>query len=242
MKPLTIVHLFPELLNLYGDGGNVIALRRRCEWRGIPVDVVEAGMGDAIDFAHADIVFIGGGADREQLIVKDAMMHRKADLAAYVADGGVLLAVCGGYQFLGHSYAMDDVVVEGLGIVDMETVRGTGRLIGNAAIESDIASLPIVGFENHGGRTTLASGVRPLGRVLGATHGNNGEDGWEGVHQDNLVGTYLHGPLLPKNPQVADFLLARALERRGESGELAPLDDAVELAANRVMAARLGVA
>lgn len=241
MKPINIVHLFPDLLNLYGDGGNVMALRRRCEWRGIPVQVSEVGMGDAMDFAHADIVFIGGGADREQLIVKDAMMGHKAELQSYVADGGVLLAVCGGYQFLGHRYVMGEESVEGLGIVDMETVRGEGRLIGNAVIESDIASMPIVGFENHGGRTTLGSGVKPLGRVLGATHGNNGEDGLEGVHQGNLVGTYLHGPLLPKNPQVADYLIARALERRGDSCELAPLDDAVENAANRVMASRLGV-
>ena len=241
MKPLNIVHLFPELLNLYGDGGNVIALRRRCEWRDIPVQVTEVGMGDAMDFSHADIVFIGGGADREQMIAKDAIAARKAELRSYVADNGVLLAVCGGYQFLGHRYTMGDESVEGLGIVDMETVRGEGRLIGNAVIESDIASMPVVGFENHGGRTTLGAGVKPLGRVLGATHGNNGEDGFEGVHQGNLIGTYLHGPLLPKNPQVADYLLVRALERRGGSCELAPLDDAVEAEANRVMARRLGV-
>lgn len=241
MKPLNIVHLFPELLNLYGDGGNVIALRRRCEWRGIPVQVTEVGMGDAMDFSHADIVFIGGGADREQMIAKDAIAARKAELRSYVADNGVLLAVCGGYQFLGHRYTMGDESVGGLGIVDMETVRGEGRLIGNAVIESDIVSMPVVGFENHGGRTTLGSGVKPLGRVLGTTHGNNGEDGFEGVHQDNLIGTYLHGPLLPKNPQVADYLLARALERRGESCDLAPLDDAAEAEANRVMARRLGV-
>lgn len=240
-NPLTIVHLFPELLNLYGDGGNVITLRRRCEWRGVPVCVEEVGMGDAIDFSRADIVFIGGGADREQLIVKDAMAARKAELAAYVADGGVLLAVCGGYQFLGHRYAMGDVVVEGLGIVDMETTRGEGRLIGNAAIQSDLCAAPIVGFENHGGRTVLGTGVQPLGRALGATHGNNGEDGFEGVHQANLLGTYLHGPLLPKNPQVADWLLARALERRGNDATLAPLNDAEELAANTVMAQRMGV-
>ena len=150
MKPLNIVHLFPELLNLYGDGGNVMTLRRRCEWRNIPVQVTEVGMGDSIDFSSADIVFIGGGADREQLIVKDAMMSRKADLSSYVADAGVLLAVCGGYQFLGHHYAMDDVVVDGLGIVDMETVRGEGRLIGNAVVKSDISDIPVVGFENHG--------------------------------------------------------------------------------------------
>lgn len=241
VKPLTIVHLFPELLNLYGDGGNVIALTRRLRWRGLPVEVREIGMGDAMDFSQADIVFIGGGADREQMIVKDAMVARKSELSAYVADGGVLLAVCGGYQFLGHSYAMDDVVVEGLGVIDMETVRGEGRLIGNAVIQSDICDAPIVGFENHGGRTTLGSDAKPLGRVLGKTFGNNGEDGFEGVHQGNLIGTYLHGPLLPKNPQVADYLIARAFDRRGDVLELAPLDDAVELEANRVMAKRLNV-
>lgn len=241
VKPLTIVHLFPELLNLYGDGGNVIALTRRLQWRGLSVEVREIGMGDAMDFSQADIVFIGGGADREQMIVKDAMVARKSELSAYVADGGVLLAVCGGYQFLGHSYAMDDVVVEGLGVIDMETVRGEGRLIGNAVIQSDICDAPIVGFENHGGRTTLGPDAKPLGRVLGKTFGNNGEDGFEGVHQGNLIGTYLHGPLLPKNPQVADYLIAQAYERRGDALELAPLDDAIELGANRVMAKRLGV-
>ena len=241
VKPLTIVHLFPELLNLYGDGGNVIALTRRLQWRGLPVEVREIGMGDSMDFAQADIVFIGGGADREQMIVKDAMVARKSELSAYVADGGVLLAVCGGYQFLGHSYAMDDVVVEGLGVIDMETVRGEGRLIGNAVIQSDICDAPIVGFENHGGRTTLGPDAKPLGRVLGKTFGNNGEDGFEGVRQGNLIGTYLHGPLLPKNPQVADYLIAQAYERRGDALELAPLDDAIELEANRVMAKRLNV-
>lgn len=241
VKPLTIVHLFPELLNLYGDGGNVIALTRRLQWRGLPVEVREIGMGDAMDFSQADIVFIGGGADREQMIVKDAMVARKSELSAYVADGGVLLAVCGGYQFLGHSYAMDDVVVEGLGVIDVETVRGEGRLIGNAVIQSDICDAPIVGFENHGGRTTLGPDAKPLGRVLGKTFGNNGEDGFEGVHQGNLIGTYLHGPLLPKNPQVADYLIAQAYGRRGDVLELAPLDDAIELEANRVMAKRLDV-
>lgn len=241
VKPLTIVHLFPELLNLYGDGGNVIALTRRLQWRGLPVEVREIGMGDAMGFSQADIVFIGGGADREQMIVKDAMVARKSELSAYVADGGVLLAVCGGYQFLGHSYAMDDVVVEGLGVIDMETVRGEGRLIGNAVIQSDICDAPIVGFENHGGRTTLGPDAKPLGRVLGKTFGNNGEDGFEGVHQGNLIGTYLHGPLLPKNPQVADYLIARAFDRRGDALELAPLDDAIELEANLVMAERLNV-
>ena len=240
MRPLNIVHLFPELLNLYGDGGNVICLRKRLEWRGIPVQVTPVTMGDEMNLADADIVFIGGGADREQMIVKDAMVSHKADLKAYVADGGVLLAVCGGYQFLGHSYAMDEVVVEGLGIIDMETVRGEGRLIGNAVIQSDICDMPIVGFENHGGRTTLGPGVQPLGVCLGKTFGNNGTDGHEGARVNNLIGTYLHGPLLPKNPQVADWLLATALERMGGGAvDLAPLDDAMEVEANLVMRRRL---
>ena len=239
MKPLNIVHLFPELLNLYGDGGNVMTLRRRCEWRNIPVQVTEVGMGDSIDFSSADIVFIGGGADREQLIVKDAMMSRKADLSSYVADAGVLLAVCGGYQFLGHHYAMDDVVVDGLGIVDMETVRGEGRLIGNAVVQSDISDIPVIGFENHGGRTTLGSGVAPFGRVLAQTRGNNGEDGTEGLRYRNVIATYSHGPLLPKNPRVADALIELALQRRYPGAQLSHLDDALEDAAHDTMEQRL---
>ena len=239
VKPLTIVHLFPELLNLYGDGGNVIALTRRLQWRGLPVEVREVGMGDAMDFSQADIVFIGGGADREQMIVKDAMVARKSELSAYVADGGVLLAVCGGYQFLGHSYAMDDVVVEGLGVIDMETVRGEGRLIGNAVIQSDICDAPIVGFENHGGRTTLGPDAKPLGRVLGKTFGNNGEDGFEGARYKNVFGTYSHGSLLPKNPKLADHILRVALERKYGEAELTPLDDSLETAAHDYMKRRL---
>lgn len=242
MKPIRIVHLYPELLNLYGDGGNVIVLRRRCEWRGIPVAVDTVEMGAAMDLSDADIVMLGGGADREQRIVAERLLARAAELAAYAADGGVLLAVCGGYQLLGHSYTMGEEVLPGLGLVDMETVRGEGRLIGNAAVASPICESPIIGFENHGGRTNLGPGAVPLGRVLAGTHGNNGADGTEGVLSGNVLGTYLHGPLLPKNPQVADWLLARALERRGESAAiLTPLDDSAELEANRVMRTRLGV-
>lgn len=242
MKPLRIIHLFPELLNLYGDGGNVIVLEKRCEWRGIPVEVKAFGMGDDVDLSGADIVFLGGGTDREQRIVCDELLRHQAELKAYVDDGGVLLAVCGGYQLLGHHYMMDGEMVQGLGLVDLETVRGEGRLIGNAAIESPLFDMPVIGFENHGGRTRLGEGVEPLGKTLAGTHGNNGEDGTEGVHFRNVIGTYLHGPLLPKNPQVADWLIARALERRGESPDLlTELDDAVELEANRVMRKRLGL-
>lgn len=237
-KALNIVHLYPELLNLYGDGGNIITLARRLEWRGIRAHIAEVAISDAPTFADADIVFIGGGSDREQAIVCERLLSRKAELASFVADGGVLLAVCGGYQLLGHSYAMGDDVLEGLGLVDMETRRGAPRLIGNIVVDSPVSPQPVVGYENHGGRTTLGPNVRPLGRVLFG-HGNDGETGEEGCLFKNVLGTYVHGPLLPKNPGVADWLLSRALERRFGDGSLKPLDDAVELAANKVMADRL---
>lgn len=237
-KALNIVHLYPELLNLYGDGGNIITLARRLEWRGIRAHIAEVAISDTPTFADADIVFIGGGSDREQAIVCERLLSRKAELASFVADGGVLLAVCGGYQLLGHSYAMGDDVLEGLGLVDMETRRGAPRLIGNIVVDSPVSPQPVVGYENHGGRTTLGPNVRPLGRVLFG-HGNDGETGEEGCLFKNVLGTYIHGPLLPKNPGVADWLLSRALERRFGDGSLKPLDDAVELAANKVMADRL---
>lgn len=237
-RPVRIAHLFPELLNLYGDGGNIICLERRCTWRGIPVEVVPVHVGERPSFADVDIAFIGGGSDREQKIVCDELRAVGDELRAYAADGGVLLAVCGGYQLLGHSYQMGDEEVPGLSLVDLYTDRGSPRLIGNIMIESDLAADPIVGYENHGGRTHLGPGVTPLGRVL-AGHGNDGASGYEGCLQRNVVGTYIHGPLLPKNPGVADWLLARALERRGDAAELAPLDDAAEHAANAVMCARL---
>ena len=231
MKPLNIVHLFPELLNLYGDGGNVIALRRRCEWRNIPVQVTEVGMGDEMDFSHADIVFIGGGADREQMIAKDAIAARKSELHSYVADAGVLLAVCGGYQLLGHYYKTSEGTMEGLSLVDLHTEQGEPRLIDNIVLENEIFPLPIVGFENHGGRTYIGDN-KPFGKVLYG-HGNNGEDHTEGVLYKNVIGTYLHGPLLPKNPHICDYLLSNALERKYGKGDLTPLDDNLEVKANQ---------
>ena len=153
-----------------------------------------------------------------------------------------MLAVCGGFQLLGHSYVLEDETLAGLGLVDMETVRGSSRLIGNAAIASSICDDPIIGFENHAGRTNLGPDVTPLGRTLAGTHGNNGSDGTEGILSGNVMGTYLHGPLLPKNPQVADWLLVRALGRRGQSPDvLHPLDDAAEIKANRTMRGRMGL-
>ena len=216
---LRIAHLFPELLNLYGDGGNIITLRKRCVWRGIDVEVLPVHFGErpSCDQLHA---------------VGD-------ELRSYVADDGVLLAVCGGYQLLGHSYLMGDEKVEGLSLVDLYTDRGTPRLIGNVMIESELQDRPIVGYENHGGRTHLGAGVQPLGRVLKG-FGNDGASGQEGCLWRNVVGTYIHGPLLPKNPGVADWLIARALERRlGTAVTLPTLDDEAELAANDVMCERL---
>ncbi len=233
-RPLRIVHLYPDALNLYGDGGNIASLARRCAWRGIPARVDQVLMGQELDLSDADIVLLGGGADRDQLAVAEELRGQREKLADYVADGGVLLAICGGYQLLGHSYMMGDERVEGLHILDLETTAGDTRLIGNVAIESPVCATPIVGFENHAGRTLLGAGEKPLGRALVAGTGNNGEDGGEGVQHDGVIGTYLHGPILPKNPGVTDWLIARALARRGEPVELAPLDDALETAAHDV--------
>ena len=235
---LHIAHLYPELLNLYGDSGNILVLRKRMEWRGIRCEVQEVHLDDHPSFADVDIAFIGGGSDREQRIVCDRLLSVRNELAAFVEDGGVLGAVCGGYQLLGHSYLMGDEEVRGLSLVDLYTDRGSPRLIGNIAVQSRISAQPVVGYENHGGRTHLGSGVEPMGRVLHG-HGNDGVSGEEGCLYKNVVGTYVHGPLLPKNPGVADYLIARAMERRYATSELEPLDDAMELAANKAMFDRL---
>ena len=237
---LTIAHLYPELLNLYGDSGNILVLKKRMEWRGITADVREVHVGDTPSFADVDIAFISGGSDREQKIVCDFLLQQKDELKAYVEDGGVLGAVCGGYQLLGESYLMGEERVPGLELVDLYTDRGTPRIIGNIAIKSDICEHPIVGYENHGGRTHLGSGVKPLGEVLYG-QGNDGITGFEGCLWKNVLGTYIHGPLLPKNPGVADWFISRALERKYGRGAIAiePLDDTEELAANKVMFDRM---
>ena len=230
---LTIGHLYPELLNLYGDRGNILCMEQRCRWRGIEAHTVGFRLNDNIDFSQLDIILIGGGSDREQLLVCNRLKEIRQDFAAYVENGGVVLAICGGYQLLGHHYKMGEETIEGLHLIDLTTERGEGRLIGNLIIQSRQFATPLVGFENHGGRTYLGQGLKPLGYVLYG-NGNNGKDGGEGVLYKNLVGTYLHGPLLPKNPHLCDYLLSAALRNRyGDSaGELAPLDDTEELAAN----------
>ena len=247
---IRIVHLYPDLLNLYGDNGNVRILAQRLRWRGIPVEVREVHNGETADLSQADLVFLGGGPDREQRLASTGLMALRDELARFIDEDGPLLAICGGYQILGSQWLWGDELVPGLGIVDLETRRpGTSadRLTGDLVMSSPLASHPVVGYENHAGRTYLGEGVEPLGAVVSkAGHGNNDADRADGVRYRNVVGTYSHGPLLSKNPEVADWLLARALERQArrvgtEPLALSPLDDAVELAANRWMTARLGV-
>ncbi|HZI92164.1 MAG TPA: hypothetical protein VFD31_11150 [Thermoleophilaceae bacterium] len=227
---LRVCALYPELMNIYADRGNIAVLRARCEWRGLGFELASSTVGEPLDGAAHDLFYIGGGQDRDQIAVAEDMQRTKRDaLHSAAGRGATVLAVCGGYQLLGHSYQLGERELEGVGLVDLRTVRGEGeRLIGNCAIESDLGTGPrtIAGFENHGGRTYLGSGEKPLGRVL-AGHGNNGRDGLEGVRRGNVVGTYLHGPLLPKNVWLADRLIELSLDV-----ELEPLDDAMEDAAH----------
>lgn len=235
-KGLTIGHLYPDLLNLYGDRGNIQCLRKRLEWRGYEADVLEFTLDDKIDFNRLDLVLLGGGSDREQMIVCKKLRDIRKDFSAFVEDGGAVLAVCGGYQLLGHYYDTQEGRIEGLSLVDLYTEQGSPRLISNEVIIGPDFSMPIVGFENHGGRTFIGEN-RPLGQVKFG-FGNNGQDGQEGVLYRNVVGTYLHGPLLPKNPHVCDYLLSRALERKYGEASLAPLDDTQEEEANRSIVKR----
>jgi lipid II isoglutaminyl synthase (glutamine-hydrolysing) len=233
---LRLLALYPEQMNIYADRGNILFLQCRCEWREISFDYAAAGPGDHFDPADHDLIYIGGGQDRDQILVAEDMIRSKRDaIASAVDDGAALLAVCGGYQLLGHRYQLGNQSIAGLGIADLETVREPGpRLIGNVSIEVDLGQGPrvLAGFENHGGRTHLGPDAEPLGRVLHG-HGNNGRDGYEGVKRRNLIGTYLHGPLLPKNAWLADHLIALAIGRRmGSEPELELLPDGLEAAAH----------
>jgi lipid II isoglutaminyl synthase (glutamine-hydrolysing) len=230
MPTLRVCSLYPELMNIYADRGNIAVLRARCEWRGLAFEHRSASLGRPLDPDAHDLFYMGGGQDRDQTAVAyDMAATKRGALHAAARRGAVVLAVCGGYQLLGHSYELEGQRLPGVGLVDLTTVREAGpRLIGNCAIEADLGNGPrvIAGFENHGGRTYLGFGEQPLGRVL-AGHGNNGRDGFEGVLRDNVIGTYLHGPLLPKNVWLADRLIELAL-----GVELEPLDDELESAAH----------
>jgi lipid II isoglutaminyl synthase (glutamine-hydrolysing) len=240
---LRIAHLYADEMNIYGDRGNILTLQKRAQWREIPVEIRAIGRGPAPDLSDIDLIFWGGGQDRDQeLVFRDAAAHKVEAIRSAIAGGAVVLAVCGGYQLLGEYYVTaDGKKLPGLGLVDMHTVPGPKRNIGNIVIETlELGLQPptLVGFENHSGKTYLGRGLRPLGRVLRGA-GNNGEDGSEGVTEGNVFGTYLHGSLLPKNPHFADLLIERALQRKG-SVRLQPLDDDVELSAHEQIRTRLG--
>jgi CobQ-like glutamine amidotransferase family enzyme len=232
-RELRVCALYPELMNIYADRGNLILLERRCRWRGLGFDLTASSLGDRLDPQAADLYYIGGGQDRDQkLCAADLAGAKRDDLHAAAERGAVILAVCGGYQLLGHSYQLGDETLPGAGLVDLNTVRGDGpRLIGNVAIEVELGPgcvRILAGFENHGGRTALGPGAQPLGRVLKG-HGNDGHSGYEGVRKRNVIGTYLHGPLLPKNAWFADWLIATALEL---PAPLPALDDELETRAH----------
>ncbi len=229
---ITVGHLYPELLNLYGDRGNIACLMQRCLWRGIRAETIELNTEEDIDFTKLDIVLLGGGSDREQMLVCRRLKKIQEKFRDYVENNGVVIAVCGGYQLLGKYYQTDEGLIEGLNLLDIYTEQGEGRLIGNIILDSKLSDIPVVGFENHGGRTFLNDGCRPFGKVLYGA-GNDGKSGYEGVIYKNVIGTYLHGPLLPKNSRICDYLLERALERKYGSVQLEKLDDWLEISANK---------
>jgi lipid II isoglutaminyl synthase (glutamine-hydrolysing) len=230
-EQLRVCALYPDLMNIYADRGNLLVLERRCAWRGIEFRLTASGLGEPLDGGAHDLFYLGGGQDRDQLLcAEDLASHKRAGLHAAAERGAIVLGVCGGYQLLGHSYVLDEREIPGVGLVDVRTVRDPGpRLIGNVAISVTLdAGHPervLAGFENHGGRTHLGADARPLGRVLKG-HGNDGRSGLEGVRRGSVIGTYLHGPLLPKNTWFADWLIATALAI--DPRELPPLDDALE--------------
>jgi CobQ-like glutamine amidotransferase family enzyme len=232
---LRVCALYPDLMNIYADRGNLLMLQRRCAWRGIGLQIADVGLGERIDPAAHDLFYLGGGQDRDQALCAHDLVETKRDaLHEAAATGGLVLGICGGFQLLGHAYELGDEEIPGLGLVDLRTVRvDSHRLVGNVAIEVEMDDDPtrpgprvLAGFENHGGRTHLGPGEQPLGRVLRG-HGNTGESGFEGVRRDGVIGTYLHGPLLPKNAWFADWLIARCT-----GAVLDPLDDALEDAAH----------
>lgn len=235
---LTIGHLYPDMLNLYGDRGNIRCFQKRLEWRGIEAELNYFLSGETVDFSGLDLVLLGGGSDREQELVCRYLKQEKHGFQDYVEGGGTMLAVCGGYQLLGKYYKTDKTMIEGLDILDIYTEWDAKRLTGNIILESTLSKAPVVGFENHGGRTYIGD-YTPFGKVM-CGYGNTEDAGWEGVVYKNVIGSYLHGPLLPKNPEICDYLLGRALAHKyGEEVRLPELSDELEHEANRFMVNRL---
>lgn len=238
---IRVAHLYPDYLNIYADRGNIAVLARRAALRGHSLEVTSVEPGDVLDPGAFDLVYIGGGQDREQALVAPDLASRGDDLRLAVEAGTAILAVCGGYQLLGRGYCgRDGSWLPGAGLFGLQTVAGDRRLIGDVLLEVDLGdgvSTTVAGFENHAGRTLLDPGATALGRVL-AGHGNDGTSGFEGCRVGAAIGTYLHGPLLPRNPLLADWLLARALEHGGGTGALEPLGDELEHLAHAVSAGR----
>lgn len=240
MTRLVVGHLYPDYLNIYADRGNIAVLERRAAWRGVELDVRPISMGDAVP-AGVDLFYVGGGQDREQALVAEDLVTKGEQVRKAVEDGAALLAVCGGYQLLGRFYR--DTRGEeqpGIGLFPHETIAGERRMIGDVLLECELepgTPRTLAGFENHAGRTMLDKGAEPLGRVV-AGFGNNGESGYEGCRVLRAVGTYLHGPLLPRNPWLADWLLAEAAKHAGSLLSPAPIDDELEHEAHDVSARR----
>ncbi len=234
---LNILHLYPKEMNLYGDHGNVLALTRRCEWRGIDTKVYSYEPGDEIP-DDIDIIFGGGGQDSGQSKIEDDLRKIAPELKKMIEDGTPALVICGVYQLFGkYFHTHEDKMIDGIDVIDLYTEAGPTRLIGNITIESPEFG-EIVGYENHSGLTYIGDSSAAFGRVVVGA-GNNGSDGTEGMRYKNCIGTYLHGPILPKNPKVADWLIAQAIEHKtGEKADLSPLDDTIEERAHKVSASR----
>ncbi|MBD0348269.1 MAG: glutamine amidotransferase [Thermoleophilia bacterium] len=235
-------HLYPDYLNIYADRGNIAVLARRAAWRGLAVELEAIGVGDPLDPDAHDLLYVGGGQDREQALIAPDLAARGDALLAAAATGTPVLAVCGGYQLLGRFYReRSGQELPGAGVFPLHTVAGERRMIGDVLLECELEPgerRTLAGFENHAGRTRLDADATPLGRVV-AGFGNDGESGYEGCRVGNALGTYLHGPLLPRNPWLADWLLARAVERRtGERPSFEPLADDLEREAHAVSARR----
>jgi lipid II isoglutaminyl synthase (glutamine-hydrolysing) len=239
---IVVAHLYPDYLNIYADRGNMAVLDRRAAWRGIGFDYRTVSVGETPTPGEADLYYVGGGQDREQALIAPDLAAKGPALAEAVAGGAALLAVCGGYQLLGRFYRdRSGAELPGVGFFPLHTVAGETRMIGDVLLECELTPgepRTLAGFENHAGRTFLEEGAEPLGRVA-AGFGNNGEDGLEGCRVGRAIGTYLHGPLLPRNPWLADWLIAEALARRaGEPVELEPIAEEFEAHAHRVAAER----